>query len=326
MIRLYSLTVGVEPGAGVGSAGICVLRLAAPVVMAYTMTQGVVIMQYTTTGLSHNVTRLGYPVTVTYSDDRPGFKRIADHYRDEILTGKRAPGSLLPTQAEMMAEFAVSVTTVRDAIGVLRGEGLVDSARGRGVFVRVPPTVRVVSSSRYAEQLRKVTAGDRDAADSGFAHERGGHTSDTTIDCEFATVPAPKHVAEAFGLPEGEEVFQRYMVWNFDGLPEQIRTCYYPLDLVQGTPMTRPECQPWPGGVIAELAELGEVVDNMRERVRARYPLPDEAYRLRIPGGVPVLVVNRIGSSKTRRAVEVAEIILRADQNELDYHLKLDQP
>lgn len=266
----------------------------------------------------------GYRVVVSTYSDRAAYRLIADALRDRILTGHYQPGDLLPSQADIMRDWKVSVTTAREAIAVLHGEGLVEPIRGIGVRVRTPPAVRVVSSNRYAEQLRRIAAGDHGAADSAFAKDHGATTADTTIDCEFDAVEAPEHVARALGIEVGQPVFRRHMVWRLDGVAEQIRTCYHPLDLVDGTPMTDPARQPWPGGVIAELAELGQVVVDVRERVRARMALPDEAITLRIAGGVPVLVVHRIGTATTGRAVEVAEIILPGDRIELDYHLRLD--
>lgn len=266
----------------------------------------------------------GYRVGVTSYSDRAEYRRIADALRDRILSGHYSPGELLPSQADLMRDWRVSVTTAREAIAVLRGEGLVEAIRGIGVRVRQPPAVRVVSSNRYADQLRLIAAGDHTAADSAFARDHGAHTADTTIDCEFGAVDAPEHVARALGIPAGSPVFRRYMVWRLDGDAEQVRTCYHPLDLVDGTPMADPARQPWPGGVIAELAALGQVVVDVRERVRTRMALPDEAVTLRISGGVPVMVVHRVGTAQSGRVVEVAEIILPGDRIELDYHLRLD--
>ncbi len=265
-------------------------------------------------------------MAVTSPSWAPEYRRIADFYRDLILRGKLQPGQMLPPQRDMMSQHGVSISTIRGAMDLLRGEGLIDTARGKGAMVRIPPAVRVVSSNRYVEQLRLINAGDHSTADSAFARDHGSHTRDTDIDCVFDAVPAPEHVANAFGIEPGAPVFRRHMVWRIDGLAEQLRTCYHPLDLVQGTPMSDPAQQPYPGGVIAELAALGEVVDDIVERIRTRMALPDEAMLLNVSGGVPLLVVHRTGTSRTGRVVEVAELLFPGDRNELEYHLRLDQP
>lgn len=61
---------------------------------------------------------------------------------EEIVSGKLAPSSRLPTEQEMIATFGVSRTVVREAIAALRAEGLVVSRQGAGIFVTADLTRR----------------------------------------------------------------------------------------------------------------------------------------------------------------------------------------
>jgi GntR family transcriptional regulator, transcriptional repressor for pyruvate dehydrogenase complex len=61
---------------------------------------------------------------------------------EEIVSGKLAPSSRLPTEQEMIATFGVSRTVVREAIAALRAEGLVISRQGSGIFVTGDMTQR----------------------------------------------------------------------------------------------------------------------------------------------------------------------------------------
>ena len=54
---------------------------------------------------------------------------------EEITSGNLAPNVRLPTEQQMMATFGVSRTVVREAIAVLRAEGLVKTRQGSGAFV-----------------------------------------------------------------------------------------------------------------------------------------------------------------------------------------------
>jgi DNA-binding FadR family transcriptional regulator len=56
---------------------------------------------------------------------------------DRIL-GELTPGSSLPSEAELAAEFAVSRLTIREAVKVLAGRGLLEVSRGRRAVVREP--------------------------------------------------------------------------------------------------------------------------------------------------------------------------------------------
>lgn len=53
----------------------------------------------------------------------------------QIVSGERAAGSRLPTEAQLAEEFQVSRTVVREAIARLRSDGLVVTRQGLGAFV-----------------------------------------------------------------------------------------------------------------------------------------------------------------------------------------------
>jgi GntR family transcriptional repressor for pyruvate dehydrogenase complex len=54
---------------------------------------------------------------------------------NDIVTGKAAPNTRLPTEHALMDTFGVSRTVVREAIAALRADGLVETRRGAGAFV-----------------------------------------------------------------------------------------------------------------------------------------------------------------------------------------------
>ena len=60
---------------------------------------------------------------------------LVDALGDRIRDGRLAPGAKLPTEAEIMAEFGVSRTVVREAISKLQAGGLVATRHGIGTFV-----------------------------------------------------------------------------------------------------------------------------------------------------------------------------------------------
>lgn len=59
--------------------------------------------------------------------------------KDKILSGELAPGAKLPSEAELIEEYAVSRTVVREAVSRLQAEGLVETFQGRGSFVLAVP-------------------------------------------------------------------------------------------------------------------------------------------------------------------------------------------
>jgi DNA-binding FadR family transcriptional regulator len=59
--------------------------------------------------------------------------------KSRILDGSLPPGAKLPSEAELIDEYAVSRTVVREAVTRLRAEGLVETFQGRGSFVLAMP-------------------------------------------------------------------------------------------------------------------------------------------------------------------------------------------
>ncbi|WP_075217719.1 FadR/GntR family transcriptional regulator [Mongoliimonas terrestris] len=66
-------------------------------------------------------------------------ERVIDTLRGRVVSGLLPPGSKLPTEVELIKEFGVSRTVVREAIAVLAADGLVQARQGAGVFVLEKP-------------------------------------------------------------------------------------------------------------------------------------------------------------------------------------------
>lgn len=68
--------------------------------------------------------------------------RVAEDLRSRLAAGDLTPGSRLPTESELSAEFHVSRPTVRAALRELEALGLVRTLHGVGTFVNEPPAIR----------------------------------------------------------------------------------------------------------------------------------------------------------------------------------------
>jgi GntR family transcriptional regulator len=69
----------------------------------------------------------------------PRYVQLADIMRHRIKRGIWPRGGTLPSIERLMEEFDVARVTVRQAIQLLAGEGLVSPQRGRGTFVTAEP-------------------------------------------------------------------------------------------------------------------------------------------------------------------------------------------
>ena len=66
-------------------------------------------------------------------------QRVVAGLKDKIFAGDLPPGKKLPSETELIEEFGVSRTVVREAVTRLRAEGLIETFQGRGSFVLAVP-------------------------------------------------------------------------------------------------------------------------------------------------------------------------------------------
>lgn len=85
---------------------------------------------------------------------QPIYHQLADILRADIEAGEYPPGSLLPNQVRLAQEHGIGVDTVRDALAVLRREGLIVTIRGQGSRVRPVEEVAV----RYVPHDAEISA------------------------------------------------------------------------------------------------------------------------------------------------------------------------
>jgi DNA-binding GntR family transcriptional regulator len=104
------------------------------------------------------------------------YQQLADALATEIRVGRIGVGDLLPTEAELTRQFDVSRHTVREALRVLRSQGLITSRQGLGSRVRSASPITSVDDLlefALATHLEQVKVEDV-VADAGLAEELGG--------------------------------------------------------------------------------------------------------------------------------------------------------
>ena len=118
----------------------------------------------------------------------PLYLQVAKVLKEEILAGNFPVGSLLPTEHELRARFAVSRFTVREALRQLREDGLVASRQGAG-------TVVVPAAAPDAYELHAMSINDLLA-----------FTTHTKYAIELnKMLPMEDELAARIGVPAGAE-------------------------------------------------------------------------------------------------------------------------
>jgi GntR family transcriptional regulator len=247
------------------------------------------------------------------ASDRAVFRQIADHLRDAISSGRLREGDQLPSEAQMMGHYGITRMTARQALGVLKGEGLVVAEHGRGVFVRTRPMVRRLGSDRFARRHRA-------RGKAAFLAEVESTGGTPTVDqLEVGEERPPAEIAHRLGLNGRGRVVVRRRRYLIDGYPVELATSYVPAAIAAGT--TIAEADTGPGGIYARLEELGYRLHHFDEEIRSRMPLPDEIRRLSLASGVPVFHLVRTAYDVDGQAVEVCDTVMSADAYLLSYQL-----
>src|ERR1035438_5021596 len=132
----------------------------------------------------------------------PIYLQIAEAVGSLLGSGVLPPGYVLPPERGLCEQFGVSRMTLRQAMGLLDREGLVDSRRGIGTVVR-PSRLR-----KQQQELRSFSEEIR---------ERGGRPESRMLSLVLATPSAT--LREFFGLREDQKVYEIKRVRLNNGEP-----------------------------------------------------------------------------------------------------------
>ncbi|MBB5933524.1 GntR family transcriptional regulator [Streptomyces zagrosensis] len=249
-------------------------------------------------------------MTASRGDGQLKYQRIAETLKAAIATGEYGPGDRLPGENELMATHQVARMTARQALGVLRSEGIAEARKGAGVFVRTFRPIRRHGIQRVARERwaagQSVWTADLDAGRELIVD-----------DASVREGQAPENVAATLGLRPEEPVCVRTRRFVLDDKPVLLSASYLPASLVAGTAIA--EQDSGPGGIYARLAELGHAPAHFREEIRCRMPTAAETQRLQLSSGTPVVLICRTAFTADDRAVEVNEMVLDASSYILEY-------
>ena len=87
---------------------------------------------------------------------QPAYKAVSGVMEQHILSGQIKPGTTLPPELELAAQFEVNRSTVREAIRQLEQEGLVER-RGKKLFVTLPGLFDLAPRAARSLILNQVT-------------------------------------------------------------------------------------------------------------------------------------------------------------------------
>lgn len=202
---------------------------------------------------------------------QPPYARVKKFLKDGLAAGRWPPGSLMPSETELVARFGISRMTVNRALRELQSEGLVRRTQGVGTFAA--PLNRVASTLTIRDLHEEIES-------------RGQHhTADVHLAAAEAASPA---VADYLGLAEGERVFHTLIVHRCNGVPLQCEDRYVNPACAPGY-LDNDFTQVTPTHYLLEVAPLWEA----QYSIEAALATAQEAQLLEIDAREPCLVVVR---------------------------------
>ena len=212
------------------------------------------------------------------------------------------PGTQIPSERELCAEYGVSRITVREVLKTLVQEGYLTRKQGKGTFVALPKFEHELTSSYSLSQEI-----EKEGLDSHFQM------------LSFRRISAPGHVQAVFGLSSSDEVCEITRLRFIGGELFAWERAYTPSTLMmdateaqvekEGLYFTIYRCS----GLMAEEAEVEVEAVNCSDEIAALLKLKKKA---------AVLYLRRVTTAK-ERCIEYCESYVRSETYKYKYKQRL---
>jgi GntR family transcriptional regulator len=223
--------------------------------------------------------------------------------RDQILRGVYGPGSAIPNEEELCAEFGVSRITVRRAVTDLETSGLLVKRHGRGTFVsaHLPPP--------------------RPSATLGLLDSLSRSASETEVEVlSVEAVEPPVDIARQLDLVPGVAAVHAVRLRRRAGSPVMVTEAWVPESV--GRSVTRRELQKRAlyEILIAQGVRFGRVV----QEITAVAATPFYAEQLGAELASPLIKVTRLLYDTRRRPVQHLTIHVSPERSRLLMDVSID--
>ena len=230
---------------------------------------------------------------------QPKYAQVVAEIKQRIERGTYPPGSLLPSEHQLVAEFGISRPTIVRALSALRQDGWIDTQQGKGSFVRGRPALADAERTRPAHDVMELPE-----------TELSGQLVQAGVKL------APRHITSLLGLDAGARAFVRQRLLTDDGDPVELVSAWLPLELAEGTGLASADLL---GESIRQhLAARKKIrLDHAVEQITARHPGGEEAELLGIAADAPVLSVIVTAYDATGRPIQVSDLVLPGQRHEI---------
>jgi GntR family transcriptional regulator len=223
----------------------------------------------------------------------PLYMQIQEALEAQIRSGQLPPGSRVPSELELVAQYNVSRMTARKALDGLVARGQLFRQQGKGTFV-----AEGVMSYRFSTML----------SFSGTLRARGYAVETRVLRQEV--IPGPPSVLEKLELRPGSQVVLVRRLRLVEGRPAAIHTAF--MDYLVYSPLLQVDL------AAASLLESIERVCGVRiaytrDSVEAGLVSIEDMGLLDVPHGSPVLEVEGVAFTENGQPTRLTRAVYRAD-------------
>jgi GntR family transcriptional regulator len=242
------------------------------------------------------------PKIINKDSPIPYYFQLEEILREQIESGKWAPGQQIPSETELCEIFDVSRTVVRQALNELVNEGLLYRRRGKGTFVAKP---------KIAESLvQNLTGFYEDMVAKGL-------TPITQV-LEQKLIPASKKVAAMLNLKEGDQVIKIDRLRSIGSEPILIVTTFIPYHICPALAEEDLTNQ----SLYAVLEDrYGLSIARGRRTLEAISASEEDAKLLGVEEGDPLIFLKSVSYLENGEPIEYFEAKHRGDRSRFEVEL-----
>ena len=208
-------------------------------------------------------------------------------------SGEWRPGTAIPSERDLCAEFRLSRATARKALDRLVADGVLERVPRRGTFVSEPKTVF------DALTLRGFSA---------QALETGASPASRLL--RFERILPSQRVAERLDLPPTQLVYLIERLRTVNDVPVALHQSYVPINLAPALT----EADLIKSSLYEVLARFGITVGHAQETLESSLATEYENVLLGAPTGAPMLLLNIRLFMSDGRPIELVKVSFRGDR------------
>lgn len=235
-------------------------------------------------------------MSIKYDKKQPLYEQLMDKLKTKIKEDYK-PNDKLPSEREIMRNYAVSRNTVRQALNELEILGFIFRQHGKETFVAnaISNPATLGNEHSFTKQMKAL-----------------GRKPETKI-MEYSVRQANQYFAERLHIAEGNRIIKLKRLRSADGVPVMIDRTYLPYEKFAGLSPDELEVKHRSlYGVFAE--DYGEVFHIADEALSAGRISDRDASVLKVPLGTPGLMLKRTTYNQKNEIIEFTLSSTRSDQ------------